>query len=905
MPVLPRGCAAFRLDSVFVLESLERRTFLSTSIPLSTSTWTAMGPGALGTAPVSGRASGIAAHPTDPNIIYLATAGGGVWKTANAGASWIPLTDSQPTLFMGAMAIAPSDSNVIYAGTGEATNSGLSFYGRGMLKSSDAGATWSLVGNLPDRRTISAVVVDPLDPDTVYAAVASGGVNGIGGNTGIWKSENGGATWINTTASISTTAYYSDLAIDPSDGHTLYAAVGNLTGSGINGVYKTIDAGASWAAAGDLPSGVTIGNTKLAVSRSSPGTVYASVIGTGQPGSSTYGSFFRIFKTTNAGANWAATTAQPVNYTGTQGWYDTTIAVDPVNPDIVYLGGSSGSNAIQKTSNGGASWSAIGTGGTSPHADHHAMAFDAAGRLLDGNDGGIYRLNNSNVGSISWQSLNSNINSIQFVGVALNPTSANIAYGGSQDNGTEKFNDNLNWTIVRGGDGGFARVDQTNPNIVYHEFQNGAVERSDNAGSTWVSIQPNTTDPWPFYTEYVMDPANSSRLIVGSNRLFETSNRGTSWTPISATNTAGWNTTAAVSAIAMAQDDADTIYASAGGRIFVTSDHGATWQDRSIPGTSSITELTVDPSDKRTIYAVRDSFGAGHAFRSTNGGASWTNISGNLPDLPTYTIELDTRGAGSSDDLLYVGNDNGVYVSSNSGASWSVMASGLPKVQVRELEYQKNLGILAAGTHGRGLWEISVPDLTAPAVTNSAYTFATAPHKLSFGFTESVAASLSLADFTIQNLTSSTTIPAAQLAISYDVRTNMATLTFPGFTNGVLPDGRYRATLAAAGITDGAGNALSANYTFDFFFLTGDANHDAAVDLLDFNILSENIGQTGRDFTQGNFDYNSTVDLIDFNLLAKNYGTTVGPELFSATRIASTARNPSRIIDSLYDDLLD
>jgi hypothetical protein len=121
----------------------------------------------------------------------------------------------------------------------------------------------------------------------------------------------------------------------------------------------------------------------------------------------------------------------------------------------------------------------------------------------------------------------------------------------------------------------------------------------------------------------------------------------------------------------------------------------------------------------------------------------------------------------------------------------------------------------------------------------------------------------------------------------------------------VLPDGRYRATLAAAGITDGAGNALSANYTFDFFFLTGDANHDAAVDLLDFNFLSENIGQTGRDFTQGYFDYNSTVDLIDFNLLAKKYGTTVGPELFSATRIASTARNPSRIIDSLYDDLLD
>ena len=195
-----------------------------------------MGPATIanGTNPYAGRTAGIAADPTDPNIVYIAAAGGGVWKTTNATAanpSWTPLTDTQSTLFMGAIAIAPSNPSVIYAGTGEATNSLLSYYGRGVLKSIDAGATWTLVGSSQfDRRAISRIVVDPTDANIVYVAVGGSGVNGTGGNTGIWKSTDGGTTWTNTTTSISSSQPYSDVGIDVNNPSTLYCAVGNTGG---------------------------------------------------------------------------------------------------------------------------------------------------------------------------------------------------------------------------------------------------------------------------------------------------------------------------------------------------------------------------------------------------------------------------------------------------------------------------------------------------------------------------------------------------------------------------------------------------------------------------------------------------------------------------------------------------
>jgi hypothetical protein len=707
------------MRSNHLAEFLERRLFLSNSIPLNPNTWTALGPAPLGST-YSGRAVGIAAHPSDANTIYLATAGGGVWKTTNGGTNWTPLTDAQATLFMGAIAIAPSNPNIIYAGTGESNNSRLSFYGRGVLKSTDAGATWTLMGSsVFDRHTISSVQVDPTNSNVVFVAVAGAGQNGVGGGTGIYKSIDGGGTWTNTTASISTTDFYSDVQIDPTNSQNVYMAIGTLTGVSVCGVYKSTNGGASWSLAGNFPGGVTIGNTKIAISRSSPGTVYASVIGTGQAGSSTYGSGFRVFKTIDAGATWAPTTATPPNWTGTQGWYDTAISVSPSDPNVVFLTGSAGTNSMLRSINGGASWSDFHTGGNTPHVDHHAAAFDASGRLLDANDGGLWRLPTPAT-STSWVNLNGNLNTIQFLGIAQHPANINIAFGGSQDNGTERFNDGLNWTQVEGGDGGDVNISPNNNNRVYHiapvaSFGSSSwFRRSDDGGTTWVSKVNGITSSASaaFYAPFVIDPnsfAGSDRLLLGTNQVYESTNNADSWTALSTPGLNGWTTSVAMSALAVAKTNANTIYAAAGNSLYVTLNHGATWTNRSISGSGNISDLAVSRFDPQIAYATHDEFGGGHVFRTIDGGAQWTDISSNLPNLPTYTIEINPVYQTPDHAVLYVGTDNGLYVTTNGGASWSPMAAGLPHVQVRDVEYDPAVGILAAGTHGRGLWELSVP----------------------------------------------------------------------------------------------------------------------------------------------------------------------------------------------------
>jgi len=876
-----------RPRSQLELEQLECRNLLSGTGLLGQPSWTPLGPAPIlggqtpGAQPVSGRIAAIAADPRDANTIYLATAGGGVWKTTDAGNSWAPLTDEQATLFMGAIALAPSNPDVIYAGTGEATNSALSFTGHGVLKSGDAGQTWTLLGaDVFDRRTISQIVVAPDDPNTVYVAVGGSGVHGLAGNTGVWRSTDGGATWTDTTATISTTASFSDVEIDPAHPRTLYAAVGSFRGSSVNGVYKSTDGGDSWSLAGNFPTDVRDGRITVAVAPSDPQTLYASVSGSGQGGSS-LGPVVHLLKSTDGGNTW---TDRPPNLGG-NGWYGLPLAVDPSDPNTVYA--SAGSNQIIETTDGGATWFSIevGANGTGPHPDHHALAFDAAGRLLDGNDGGIWRLDDPARGSLHWTDLNTNLQLTQYIGIAVNPANPNIVYGGSQDNGTSRTTGSPDWLLLRGGDGGFVRVDPAHPATVYHTFTNISLERSDDNGSTWVQKTNgiNPGDPSDTFLPYVLDPANSQRLVLGTNRVYETTNWGDLWRPISQPGQGGWTTTANVDSLATAASDPNTIYASAGGRLFVTFDDGATWQERDVPGfTDHFQDIRIDPADNLTAYAVRDRFGGGKVFRTTDGGQTWADVSGNLPDLPAYTLAMDP-----SSKALYVGTDDGVYVSGDQGGTWSRFGAGLPHVQVRDLELLPDSQLLVAGTHGRGAWEVSTAvQAVAPTVTGVVINDGSAQRSVVTGITVTFSSIVTLDPGAFELVRQEGGTFTLNVAESVADGHSVVTLTFggAGVGGGSLPDGHNTLTIRGNRVhdsstgqaLDGAGTGVAgSDHAETFFRLFGDADGDGHVDLRDLVRFLGTLGKRSGDagfLAYFDYDGDGRVDFRDLVQLLGRLG---------------------------------
>ena len=688
--------------------------------------WTAIGPAPIsngqrpGSGPVSGRIAGIATDPTNANIIYVAPAGGGVWKTTDGGANWTPLTDTQSTLSMGAIAVAPSNPSVIYAGTGEANNSADSNFGRGVLVSTNGGASWTLqtAGGAFDRKTISEIAVDPTNANIVYVAVAGGGVNGVGGNNGVWRSADGGGTWTNTTAAITTAQPWSSVRIDPNTPATLYAAVGNIFGNAANGVYKTTNSGGIWTLQATAPNGATTGRIVVAVSQSNSQVVYMSAQNSG----GSFGALLKIERSDNGGTTWTDLTAGTPNYMGGQGWYDTTLIVDPTNSAIVYAAGAAVGNSVLRSVNSGVAWTDIstGAGGVGPHADHHSSAFDANVKFLDGDDGGLYRYDPANN---TWTQLNGTgafLNTIQFQGIGLHPTNIGAVLGGSQDNGSELFGGTLSWTLVEGGDGGLIKYSQTNTSRVYHEApvdSFGAANffrRSDSGGAsgTWAGkvsgITDNTDTTQNFYPPFVVYPLNGDHVLFGARHLWESTNAGDTWSALGAPFSNN------IDSIGASSSDTNTIYVSASGSTFVTTNHGGAWTLHNLPVGGTVADIQVDPSNAQIAYAVVSQFtGGGNVFRTANGGTTWTNISGNLPSLPAWSFQLET-----THNLNYVGNDIGVYASADGGTTWARFGASLPDVQVFQIELNTGLAVLGAATHGRGAWEI-LASLTPPAISKS------------------------------------------------------------------------------------------------------------------------------------------------------------------------------------------
>lgn len=663
-------------------------------------TWKDLGPAPMDGS--AGRISAVAASATNANTYFVGGADGGVWRTLDGGATWAALTDQMPTTAIGSLAIDPTNPNTVYAGTGEANFANHSRYGLGVYKSTDGGASWAqLAADTFGGRCISRIVINPQNPLRLYAAVvhaggfpemvAAKGHPGANGPRGVFRSDDGGATWAQLLSGLPNQDA-TDLVIDRNNPLVLYAAIGRVFGAAENGVYKSTDGGGTWVKlAGGLPT-ANVGRIALDIAPTNSQRLYV-LVAHASDSSGASATTLGAWRSDNGGTTW---TSLPVgSIQSTYGWYHCVVRVSPTAPDTVVMAGID----IVRSTNAGAAWSTV----TAPHVDNHALTFDASGRLLAGDDGGLHR--STNIGT-SWTGLNVGLATAQFYpGLSTHPTNAEIILGGNQDNGcNERSADSRDWTNFTGGDGGWTQIDQTNPQRLFTESQGtGELYRSTNGGASFNTVGNGLSGRNCFMPPYLIDPTNPQRMLYATERLFRSTDGGSNFSALSPDLTGGG--AAAIRALDQAPSDPNFVYAATNdGRVLASSDGGATFALRlsGVPGWPRTTrEITADPSDPRTVYLATSAFGQPHIRRSRDAGVTWQTLDGDLPDIP---VNIVVGVPHAPAPILYAGTDSGLYRSVDEGLSWHLHGSGLPRAQVVDIRPDAARSRIVIGTMGRGAW---------------------------------------------------------------------------------------------------------------------------------------------------------------------------------------------------------
>lgn len=777
---IPPGVRQTQMEEILKLRGLRNRP---SSMPLpGACNWTPLGPGPVvvgqGTS-WSGRALSLAIDPTNPSTIYLGTAGGGVWKSLDGGTTWAPKSDYQSSLSIGTLAIDSFNPQRLFAGTGEYNNGGVgTYYGNGILRSTDGGETWSELGTTTFLRDeISRILFDPTDDTSqkMFLAAATGvytstdgGVNwtlqragSVGSlvvvvngaslrliagfrGSGLWTSTRAGvlwSAWTQLTSPAFPTGGIDRIALGQSRNHpqTIYAAFSD--GSSIAGLARTTNGGADWTlvtpplaldivktssefGAPAHTHGVTVpaadldGPAAAHVYATAPGGGHSHTISLTAAEMQTLRGGGVVNKTTQADGTGHQHTFVLDRRVSGQTWYNLHITPHPTSPDTVYYGDVQ----LWKTTTGNGPWTALPI----QHTDQHAFAFDPLNpeTVWAANDGGVYR---SFDGGATWEHRNRDLQTLEYISLALHPQYESVILGGTQDNGTQRYEGSPAWILSADGDGGFTAIDPAVPTRMYHQYIYSTFYRSDSAGApgTWALKNDGITGEAEFYAPFALDPSAPDTCYFGGRRLWRSANNADSWAAV--TNDLLGN----ITAIAVHPTSSLTVWVgTTEGRVYQVRRSGPTWDladvtttdftGADLPAGSYVSDLAIDSAS--TVWVTMSSlqwtesvelFNADHVFRRTSASSVWESRSNGLAQAnPINCIVIDP----TNNDRLFCGGDIGVFRTEDAGGTWTLWDEGLPNVPVFDMALHGPSRLLRVATHGRSLWERPVDTPTCPMV---------------------------------------------------------------------------------------------------------------------------------------------------------------------------------------------
>ncbi len=657
----------------------------------TTSNWSIVGPITVPTSSIDayggmGRINCVAWEVGNTNHLYVGSPSGGLWKSINGGVSWIPLTDNQITLGVSDVVVSHANANVIYLATGDAD--GQQNASVGVLKSVDGGNSWNQTGLVFQKPVIAQtarMVQHPIDANTLLVTATDG----------IYKTIDGGDNWLTVSNQPAR-----DIEYDPNNPMVLYA-------SGLGVILKSIDGGDNWL---DISPSMIVG-VKIELALTQANSNY--ILALDDEGT--------LMASNNAGATWSLMNTFSANGFTSQGGYNLSLAIAPINQSLIMAGGVNG----WRSTDGGATWEKYLDGYWSSgepyfyvHSDHHIFKFlPNSTIMLTGNDGGLHR--GDAALSTPWVDLSSGLAITQYYGLGADPINNDVILAGAQDNDAGQF-DGTTWFNRAGpSDGIEGLIDPTNPTMVqYASTQAGGLLRTDDGWATDSVLSIPASDcgfVWPMQ----LDPINSTTIYAGCDEIYKSIDKGDTWTSI----TNGISSGGLYVDFSLAPSNPSVIYAVYDANSLIgTTNGGTTWSPITSPiMTGQISGIAIAPTNPQKIWITYAGYAAtDKVFVSSNGGQTWTNITGTLPNIPVTCIIAQS---GSISEDIYIGTDLGVFHKNNTLSNWQSYNTGLPNVIVNDLEITYSTGKLRAATFGRGVWESDLNSVASSTASTNTNTF--------------------------------------------------------------------------------------------------------------------------------------------------------------------------------------